>query len=314
MYRAILNRLLTIVPTAIIGALLVFGVVHLTPGGPAAAMLGPDASAEVLARLTAELGLDRPLHVQFGTWAADILRGDFGHSLMSKAPVLDLILVRLPYTATLAIEALVLALAIGIPLGIWAGIRRGTPLDTGIRTVSGLAFAFPEFWVGMMAMGFFALRLYWFPATGFVLPSEGLAAHVNSAVLPVCTLAIGPIAIITRFTRSAMVEALSGPYIRTARAMGLPAWQINWRFALKNALIPIITVIGLVGGGLIGGAVLVERVFAIPGLGDLLAEAVLQKDFPVVQGTTAFLMFVVILINLCVDIAVAMLDPRTRLQ
>lgn len=314
MLRAVLNRLLIIVPTAIIGAMLIFGVVHLTPGGPAAAMLGPDASAEVMARLTAEMGLDQPIHVQFGRWVLGLMQGDLGRSLISKEPVVDLILDRLPYTATLAAEALVLALLIGIPLGIWAGIRRGTALDTSIRTFSGLAFAFPEFWVGMMAMGIFALRLYWFPATGFVLISEGFGAHINSAVLPVCTLAIGPIAIITRFTRSAMVEALSGPYIRTARALGLRPWQINWRFALKNALIPIVTVIGLVAGGLIGGAVLVERVFAIPGLGDLLAESVLQKDFPLVQGTTAFLMMVVIIINLGVDISVAMLDPRTRIE
>ena len=313
MLKAILNRLLTVVPSAIIGAMLIFGVVHLTPGGPAAAMLGPDASAEVMERLTRELGLDAPVHVQFGRWGAGIFQGDLGRSLLSKEPVINLIFDRLPYTTTLALEALVLALLIGVPLGVWAGIRRGTPLDTSIRTVSGLAFAFPEFWVGMLAMGVFALQLYWFPATGFVLPNQGIAAHINSAVLPVCTLAIGPIAIFTRFTRSAMVEALSGHYVRTARSLGLSPFQINWRFALKNALIPIVTVIGLVASGLIGGAVLVERVFAIPGLGDLLAEAVLQKDFPVVQGTTAFLMIVVIIINLLVDIAVAALDPRTRI-
>lgn len=314
MLRAILNRLLTIVPSAVIGAMLIFGVVHLTPGGPAAAMLGPDASAEVMERLTRELGLDAPLYVQFGNWVGGIFQGDLGHSLLNRQPVVNLIADRLPYTTVLALEALVLALLIGVPLGVWAGIRRGSGLDTSIRTFSGLAFAFPEFWVGMMAMGIFALQLYWFPATGFVLPSQGLAAHINSAVLPVCTLAIGPIAIITRFTRSAMVEALAGHYVRTARALGLSPLQINWRFALKNALIPIVTVIGLVAGSLLGGAVLVERVFAIPGLGDLLTEAVLQKDFPVVQGTTAFLMIVVIVVNLLVDISVAILDPRTRIS
>lgn len=314
MGRAILNRLLTILPTAIIGSLLIFGVVHLTPGGPAAAMLGSEVDPEVLRQVQTQMGLDRPLYVQFGSWLYNLAQGDLGTSLLSREPVMKLILDRLPVTATLAFEALILSLLIGIPLGIWAGIKRGTALDTSIRSFSGLAYAFPEFWVGMLAMGFFALQLYWFPATGFVPLSAGFWPHLNSAVLPVCTLAIGPTAIITRFTRSAMVEALAGSYVRTARSLGLSPFQVNWRFALKNALIPIVTVIGLVAGGLIGGAVLVERVFAIAGLGDLLAEAVLQKDFPLIQGTTAFLMAVVIMINLCVDLVCAALDPRTRIE
>lgn len=314
MRRVIFNRLLTILPTAILGSLLIFGVVHLTPGGPAAAMLGPEVDLAVMLRVEAEMGLDKPIYVQFGLWLFKLAQGDLGTSLLSRDPVIELILNRLPVTALLAFEALVLALTIGIPLGIWAGIRRGTTFDTTIRNLSGLAYAFPEFWVGMMAMGFFALRLYWFPATGFVPLSAGFGAHINSAVLPVCTLAIGPVAIITRFTRSAMVEALAGNYVRTARSLGLSPFQVNWRFALKNALIPIVTVIGLVAGGLIGGAVLVERVFAIAGLGDLLTEAVLQKDFPLIQGTTVFLMGVVIVINLCVDITCAALDPRTRIE
>lgn len=312
MQRVILNRMLTILPTAIIGTMIIFGVIHLTPGGPALALLGPDASPEVILRVQREMGLDRPIHVQFGVWIWNLLHGDFGTSLLYKTPVLEMVANRFPVTATLTIEALILALLIGIPLGIWAGIRRGSTLDTTIRTASGLIHAFPEFWIGMMAMGFFALTLYWFPATGFVPISEGLSAHLNSAVLPVCTLATGPMAVVTRFTRSAMVEALSGHYVRTAWALGIAPWRIYWKLALKNALIPIVTVVGLIAGGLIGGAVLVERVFAIPGLGDLLAESVMQKDFPVMQGTTVFLMTVVILINLAVDIACAALDPRTR--
>lgn len=314
MRQAILNRLLTLLPTAIIGSLIIFSIVHLTPGGPAAALLGPEAEPEVVARVEREMGLDRPIPVQFARWAFSLLQGDLGTSLLSREPIIELIMERAPVTATLAIEALLLSLLVGIPLGMWAGINRGSGLDTSIRTVSGFVDAFPEFWVGMMAVGFFALRLYWFPATGFVPLSGGLSAHIHSAVLPVTTLAVGPTAIIARFTRSALVEALAGPYVRTAWALGVAPWRIYWRFALKNALIQIVTVGGLVASGLIGGAVLVERVFAIPGLGDLLAEAVLQKDFPLIQGTTVFLMAVVIAINLIVDIACAALDPRTRIS
>jgi len=314
MQQAILHRILTLLPTALIGSLIIFGVVHLTPGGPAYALLGPEADPAVIDRVTREMGLDRPIYVQFASWAWNLFHGDFGTSLLSREPVAKLIMDRLPVTATLAAEALVLSLVIGIPLGIYASIKRGTGIDTAVKSFSGLAHAFPEFWVGMLAMGFFALRLYWFPATGFTPISSGLAAHINSVTLPVCTLAIGPTAIIVRFTRSAMVETLSGSYVRTAWALGLSPRQIYWRFALKNAMIPIVTVIGIVAGGLIGGAVLVENVFAIPGLGDLLAEAVLQKDFPLVQGTTVFLMAAVILINLIVDITCAVLDPRTRIE
>jgi peptide/nickel transport system permease protein len=314
MHRAVLNRLFTILPTAILGSMIIFGVVHLTPGGPAAALLGPDADPESIARVQREMGLDRPLYVQFADWVWHLAHLDLGNSLLSREPVLKMILERLPVTATLTVEALCLSLVVGIPLGIWAAIHRGSALDTTIRTGSGFIHAFPEFWIGMMLVGYFALRLYWFPPTGFVPLSGGLSAHFHSAVLPVCTLATAPTAMVTRFTRSAMAEALSGHYVRTAWALGIAPGRIHWRFALKNALIQIVTVIGLIASGLIGGAVLVERVFAMPGLGDLLVESVLQKDFPLIQGTTVFLLAVVVLINLAVDITCAVLDPRTRVS
>jgi peptide/nickel transport system permease protein len=312
MLRIISQRLLTVVPTALIGSLIIFAIVQLAPGGPAAALLGPEVDVEVIQRVTREMGLDQPVYVQFGKWAWHILGGDFGRSLMTREPVIRVILDRLPVTATLAGEALVLSLLVGVPLGILAAVRRGSNLDTAVKTLSGLTHAFPEFWIGMLAMSIFALQLGWFPATGFASISDGLVPHLHSAALPAITLAIGPLAVIVRFTRSAMVEALGGTYVRTAWALGLPPRQVYWRFALKNALIPIVTVIGLVAGTLIGGAVLVERVFAIPGLGDLLAESVLQKDYPVVQGVTVVLMGAIILINLTVDVLCAVLDPRTR--
>jgi peptide/nickel transport system permease protein len=312
MRTIVLRRIVALLPTALLGSLIIFGIVHFTPGGPAAAIAGPDAGPEVIARINHELGLDRPIAVQFGSWVWNLAHGDFGRSLINREYVSVLIAQRLPVTATLAAEALLIALIVGVPLGVYAAVRRGTTTDTAIKTLSGLTHAFPEFWVGIMAISLFALQLAWVPATGFVPLSAGLHAHLLSVVLPASTLALGPCSVIVRFTRSSMVEALSGGYIRTAWALGLKPWQIYWRFALKNALIPIVTVTGIVTGALVGGAVLVERVFAIPGVGDLLAEGVLQKDFPVVQGATILMMGVVILINLLVDIACALLDPRTR--
>lgn len=312
MNNVVLRRVLALVPTAILGSMIIFGIVHFTPGGAALAIGGPEASPEVIARINHELGLDRPLAVQFGSWVWHLLHGDFGRSLTTREYVSTLILDRLPVTATLATEALLISLVVGIPLGIYAAVKRGRTADTTVTTLSGFLHALPEFWVGMLAVSLFALQLGWVQATGFVPISRGLEAHLWSVALPAPTLALGPLSIIVRFTRSSMVEALSGHYVRTAWALGLPAYQIYWRFALKNAMIPIVTVIGIIAGSLIGGAVLVERVFAIPGIGDLLTEGVLQKDFPVVQGATVVLMAAVILINLIVDLLYAVLDPRTR--
>ena len=312
MQAIILRRLAALLPTALLGSLIIFAIVHLTPGGPAAAIAGPDAGPEVIARINQELGLDRPILVQFGSWAWNLVHGDFGRSLINREYVSTLIAQRLPVTATLALEALIIALVIGVPLGVYAAVRRGTATDTAVKTLSGLTHAFPEFWVGIMAISLFALQLGWVPATGFVPISAGFKAHFESAILPASTLALGPCSVIVRFTRSSMVEALGGNYVRTAWALGLTPLKIYWRFALKNALIPIVTITGIVSGALIGGAVLVERVFALPGVGDLLAEGVLQKDFPVVQGATVLMMGIVILINLVVDVFCALLDPRTR--
>jgi peptide/nickel transport system permease protein len=312
MNNVIVRRLLSLVPTAILGSIIIFGIVHFTPGGAAVAIGGPDATPDVIAQINAELGLDKPLPVQFGNWVWNLLHGEFGRSLISREHVSALILDRLPVTATLAIEALIISLVLGIPLGIYAAVKRGSAADTTVTTLSGLTHALPEFWVGMLAVSLFALQLGWVQATGFTPISAGLGAHLWSVSLAAPTLALGPLSIIVRFTRSSMVEALSGHYVRTAWALGLPAYQIYWRFALKNAMIPIITVIGIIAGSLIGGAVLVERVFAIPGIGDLLAEGVLQKDFPVVQGATVVLMGGVIFINLIVDLLYVILDPRTR--
>jgi peptide/nickel transport system permease protein len=312
MSRLIWRRLASLLPTALLGSILIFLLLQFVPGGVAAALAGSNASPEVIANLEHELGLDRPLAVQYWDWLVHVLHGDFGQSLLDRRPIGEAILDRLPVTIELAGAALLVALAVGIPLGVLCAVRRDQLLDRAITGVSGLGLAMPEFWLAMLAINLLALRWAWFPATGIVPISEDLGQNLQSLVLPSLTLASGAAAAVTRFTRAGMIEALASPYIRTALALGLPRRQILFRFALRNALIPVLTVVGILAGGLLGGAVLVEEVFAIPGLGDMFVTAVMQKDYPTVQGVALVLTGAVIGINLVVDIGCGLLDPRTR--
>lgn len=312
MLRLVLQRLGTVIPTALLASIVVFSIVQFAPGGPAYAIAGPDATPEFVAHINKELGLDRPLPIQYLSWVGNLAQGSLGKSLVNRNDVGTLVAARMPVSGVIALEALLISMLIGVPLGIISAIRSGSLVDSGIRGFTSIGIAVPEFWLAMLAVNVFALQLFWLPPTGYVPPSAGLVPHLKTVVLPVLTLSLGPIAIIVRFMRSSMKEALSAPYIRTAWSLGLPASQIYMRFALKNALPSVITVIGIVASVLIGGAVLIESVFAIPGVGELLVQSVLSKDFPVVQGVTVILMFTVILINLIVDILVAAIDPRTR--
>jgi peptide/nickel transport system permease protein len=312
MLHLIGRRLLAVLPTAFLGSVLIFSLVQLVPGGAAETLAGADASPASIAAIRTQLGLDRPLHVQYLSWLGGAVRGDFGHSLLDNRDIGEAILDRLPLTAELATMALAIALLIGIPLGVISAVRRRSPIDAAITSISGLGLALPEFWLAMLAVNLFALRLAWFPATGINPLSDGLVAHFASLLMPAVTLASGAAAAITRFTRSGMIEALGSPYIRTAWALGLPARQIYFRFALRNAIIPVITVTGVLAGALLGGAVLVEQVFVIPGLGDMLVTGVLEKDYPAVQSVALVLTVAVISINLVVDLVCAVLDPRIR--
>ena len=313
MGQLVLRRLATLLPTALIGSVLLFLLVHLVPGGIAAAIAGPDATPEILAQLERELGLDRPLVVQYFEWLQRVvIQGDFGRSLLDRRPVAEAILDRLPLTVELAGLALVVALVVGIPLGVAAATHRHTAVDSAITNVSGIGLAMPEFWLAMIAVNLFALQWALLPATGIEPLEDGFWPHAESLVLPVLTLASGATAAVTRFTRSGMMDALSSSYARTALSLGLPRRQLLFRFALRNALIPVVTVVGLLAGGIIGGAVLVEQVFAIPGIGDMFVTAVQQKDYPIVQGVAVVLVTAVVGINLAVDIICGLLDPRTR--
>jgi len=252
------------------------------------------------------------LHVQYLSWLGNAIRGDLGRSLTDRRNIAKAITERLPLTIELTVIALILSLLIGIPLGVLSAVNRHNRIDAAVTSISGLGLALPEFWLAMLAVNLFALKLGWFPATGVPSVELGWHEHIQSLVLPSLTLASGAAAAITRFTRSGMLEALSSSYIRTAWALGLSPAQIFFRFALKNALIPLVTVIGIITSSLFGGAVLVESVFVIPGLGTMLVTAVLQKDYPTVQSVALVLTVVFVMISLVVDIGCAVLDPRTR--
>ncbi len=312
MWTVVLHRLAAVIPTVLFGTVLIFSLVQIIPGGAAEEAAGPEASPEAIAVLREEMGLNRPLHEQYLGWLGSAVRGDLGRSLTDHRNISKAIGERLPLTIELTLIALVLSLLIGIPLGVLSAVNRHNRIDAAVTGISGLGLALPEFWLAMLAVNLFALKLGWFPATGIPSVELGWREHVQALVLPSLTLASGAAAAITRFTRSGMLEALSSSYVRTAWALGLDPVQVFFRFALKNALIPLVTVIGIITSSLFGGAVLVESVFVIPGLGTMLVTAVLQKDYTTVQSVALVLTVVFVMISLVVDVGCAVLDPRTR--
>ena len=312
MWSVVLHRLIAVIPTVLFGTILIFGLVQIIPGGAAEEAAGPEASVEAIAVLREQMGLNRPLHEQYLGWLGHALRGDLGRSLTDHRDIAKSIGERLPLTIELTVIALLLSLLIGIPLGVFSAINRHNRIDSAITSISGLGLALPEFWLAMLAVNLFALKLGWFPATGVPSVELGWDEHIRALVMPSLTLASGAAAAIVRFTRSGMLEALSSSYVRTAWALGLSPSQVFFRFALKNALIPLVTVIGIITSSLFGGAVLVESVFVIPGLGTMLVTAVLQKDYTTVQSVALVLIVVFVFISLVVDIGCAVLDPRTR--
>ncbi len=304
MPRYLIRRLGQAVLVLIGVSALVFLLLHLS-GDPAALLLPQDVSAEELQRFRRAMGFEDPLPVQFGRFLRGVAAGDFGRSLRHGEPAMGLVLERLPATALLAAAAMGVSLAVAVPLGVAAAVRRGSWFD---RTTMGAALvgqSLPVFWVGIMLIFLFAVRARWLPAFG-----TGTAAHL---VLPAVTLAGFLVARIARLTRAGMVEALSEDYVRTARAKGLTEWAVVWKHALKNAALPLVTIVGLDLGTLLGGAVITETVFAWPGVGRLAIQAIANRDFPVVQAAVFAFGMVFVAVNLLVDLCYAALDPRARL-
>ena len=316
MRRYLARRLLLLVPVLAGVSIVIFLVLHLSPGDPAEIMLGSQATKEDLARLRDQMGLDEPLHVQYVHWLGHVVRGDLGRSLWMKRPVLPEVLQRLKATLLLTGTALVLSTTLGLGLGVASAAWPRSRLDRFSAAASLFGASMPSFWLGIVLMVIFALWLGWLPASGMFAPYGGggagdLAAHL---VLPALTLAAASVTIVARLTRSTMLETLGQDYIRTARAKGVAERFVVLRHGLKNALIPIVTVIGVQAGYLLGGAVLTETVFAWPGVGTLMVQGILARDFPLVQGCVLVVALSFALVNLGVDLLYAWLDPRIRFE
>ena len=310
------RRLVHLGPVLLGVSLIVFLVLHLAPGDPAEVMLGANANKEDLASLRAQLGLDQPLHVQYVTWISHVARGDLGRSLWMKRPVLGEVLERFKATMLLTGSALLLSTIGGIALGIASATRANSLLDrlSGVASLFGASM--PVFWLGIVLMVIFSLWLGWLPASGMYAPygGGGLRDLLSHLILPAVTLAAASVTIIARLTRATMLETLGQDYVRTARAKGLGERKVVWRHALKNALIPIVTVVGVQAGYLLGGAVLTETVFAWPGVGTLVVQGILARDMPLVQGGVLVIALSFVLVNLLVDTLYAWLDPRIKFQ
>ena len=316
MRRYLARRLLLLVPVLAEVSIVIFLVLHLSPGDPAEIMLGSQATKEDLARLREQMGLNEPLPVQYVHWISHVLRGDLGRSLWMKRPVLPEVLQRLKATLLLTVTALVLSTVVGLAFGVASAAWPRSLLDRFSAAASLFGASMPSFWLGIVLMVIFALWLGWLPASGMFAPygGGGAADLLSHLVLPAVTLAAASVTIVARLTRSTMLEALGQDYIRTARAKGVTEGFVVLRHGLKNALIPIVTVIGVQAGYLLGGAVLTETVFAWPGVGTLMVQGILARDFPLVQGCVLVVALSFALINLGVDLLYAWLDPRIRYE
>ncbi|MEY3153859.1 MAG: hypothetical protein RL109_277, partial [Pseudomonadota bacterium] len=312
MIAYILKRLLATIPAIAVVAVLVFMLLRLTPGDPAAILAGDAASPEQIAQIRANLGLEEPLLVQFGIWLKQMALGDLGESFYFKIRVIDLIGQRLEPTLSLAALTIVIAVLVSVPLGVLAAWRFGGWFDRVLMGFSVMGFSVPVFVLAYILIWLLSVKLGWFPVQGYKRMADGFGPYIYHLILPAVTLSVIYIALIARVTRASVLEALGEDYIRTARAKGLLESQVLVKHALANAAIPIVTVIGIGIALLIGGVVVTESVYAIPGLGRLTVDAVLARDFPTIQGVILFFSLVYVLVNLLVDLSYVFFDPRIR--
>lgn len=314
MRKLLLFRMGAAIPQILVVSVLAFALVYLIPGSPAAAILGADASPAAVAALESKLGLDRPPFERLADWLGGAVHGDLGESLAGSQPVMELLLDRLPTTLSLALGGITVALVLGITAGVIASARPGSVVDRLVTFVSSIGLAIPEFWLALILMLVFAVQLGWFPVISYTPFAVDPAAWLHGLVLPSLALGSGGAALIARQTRNAMISALEAPFIDTLRAAGTPWRRIVLRYALKNAMVPVLAVSGAQLAALVAASFVIEKIFAIPGIGDLLLGAIIDKDFPVVQGTVLAVACVTILINTVVDLGYGLLNPRVRPQ
>ncbi|WP_257348194.1 ABC transporter permease [Pseudalkalibacillus decolorationis] len=308
----IIRRTFDLLPTIFVVAVIVFIITRLIPGDPAAVMLGPQASVEDIEALRENLGLNDPLYIQFLQYMGNLATGDFGTSLTYNQPIVNLIMDRFPNTLILAVSALIIAFMVGVPAGIISASKQNSLLDYSVMLVSLIGVSMPIFWLGVMLVLYFSVNLGWFPATGMGTLDDGLIPFIKHLILPSITLATIPMATFARITRSSMLEVISQDYIKTARSKGLNEFWVICKHAFKNALTPLLTVLGMQISMMLGGAVLTETIFSWPGMGRLIVDAIDKRDFVVVQGTVLFIAVIFVVVNLLVDIMYKVVNPRVN--
>lgn len=313
MLKFIVGRLLATIPVLLILSVAVFLMIHLTPGDPVKLMLGEDASPAAVAAIRTELGLDRPLPMQYLRWLGRLMQGDLGRSIRTHQPVIEAIVSRLPVTLELSLLSLLVALVIGLPAGVLAAIRRNSLLDIASTALALMGVSLPNFFLGILMILLFSLWLGVLPPSGYVPFLHDPLKNLKLMIMPSIALGTALAGLIARMMRSSLLETLDADYVRTARAKGLDERTVIARHALKNAMIPVVTVIGLQTGALLGGAILTETVFALPGIGRLVVDNIFARDFPMVQGVVLFLALTRVISNLVTDLIYAQLDPRISL-
>lgn len=312
MWQFALRRVLSAIPVLFVVSVVSFLIMWIVPGDLAAEIAGTSATESEIAAIRARLGLDRPIWDQALTWYGNLLQGDLGWSYLLNRSVADAVIERLPVTLSLAALALVLAVFIGMGLGILAAAKHGTPMDQGAMSLALIGLSVPDFWLGLMLIVLFGVTLGWLPTGGFVPITESFTGWLASMTLPALTLAITQMGVIARMTRSAMLDVLGQDYIRTARAKGMTEPVIVFKHALLNALIPVVTLIGVLTGVLIGGAVVIEAVYSLPGVGRLIIGAIQRRDYPIIQGGLLITASTFVFVNIVVDLVYGWLDPRVR--
>ena len=308
----ILRRLVLSIPILLLVSIMVLSLIHLIPGDPVTVILGTEATPEAEAALRRQLGLDRPLVIQYLAWLGNLLRGDLGRSLSDRTPVIEQIMQRLPVTIELALGSFLVALLIAVPAGLLSATRRRSVVDYSSTMFALGGMSLPSFWLAMMFIILFSVKLQWLPASGYVPFTENPRANLTAMLMPMVATGIRESAVLMRMLRSSMLEVLHSDYVRTAHGKGLTEYVVVMRHALRNALVPVITSSGLIMAGLLGGLVITETIFSIPGFGRLIVEAIFERDFVTVQGAILVSALLVVLVNLVVDILLALIDPRIK--
>ncbi len=311
MISYMLRRILQLLPVLLIASTGIWGMIYAVPGNPVATMVGENATPELVAEVTARLGLDKPVHEQYWIWLTHALQGNFGLSIQNREPVLNLIVQRIPATIQLGLAATLVGLLLGVPVAVVSALKPGGWLDRVLSGWSALALGVPTFWLGILLILLFAVKLRWLPsASAYVSVFDSPWQALRNVVLPATTLGVYVSGIFARFLRASLLGELKADYVRTARSKGLPERDVIGRHVMRNALLPFVTIVGLMMATFIGGTVVTEAVFTYPGLGRLLIQAISTRDYPLIQGCILFILVVYVLINLAVDVLYAYIDPR----